>query len=191
MEPGRGHAQGQRHLFGCQDLFSKELETRPNHCWGGDGAQGLPPLPLGPSPSPCWWGQGSRRPWSAVGRGPHLGAGLPRQARDCLDKRLGAAWLTVRPWEPDTWGVPTGVAWPEWGQSSARLVPGPPQSSCSPGQPAASPLPRTTRSGASHIGTCRGQTSVLPEVQKQTRLMSINCSITGPLVLNRECLVIF
>ena len=178
-------------MFGCQDLFSKELETRPNHCWGGDRAQGLPLLPLGPVPSPCWWGQGSRRPWSASGRGPHLGAGLPRQARDCLDKRLGAAWLTVRPSGPDTWGVPTGMAWPELGQSSARLVPGRP------------PRVRAVQASPPHLlspgpGAQVPHTLARAESRRQyflkfkSRPASYpNRSITGPLVLNRECLVIF
>ena len=102
----------------------------------GDTLQSLPGRRWAPGPAPASsWplalpllggeGQGSRRQWSAAVRCLNPGAGLLRQAQDCLDKRLGAAWLTVCPWGPDVWGVLTGMVWPEWGRGSARLIPGP------------------------------------------------------------------
>ena len=165
-EPGRAHTRRQRRLFGCQDLFSKELETRSSHCRGErTGPRACPCFLLAPRPPLAGGGgQGSRRQWSAAVRCLYPGAGLLRQAQDCLDKRLGAAWLTVCPWGPDAWGVPTGMTWPEWGRGSARFIPGPhwPPRRLSPGHVLRCFTHRT----------CREQTSVFPEVQKQTSLVS-------------------
>lgn len=131
-----GGYRGQRRLFGCQNSM-KELETHSNHCQREDRAQACPCFLSGPSPLPCWRGVGMPRLEETVVSSCEVsppGSWAPAAGPGLFDKRLGRGSQCVL--GDQTWGVPTGMAWPGGGaQPGSSQDPTP--ESCRPGQPTA------------------------------------------------------
>ena len=155
----------------------------------GDTLQSLPERGQGPGPAPAsswpltlpllaggvWECPGleetvvSSCEVSAPGSwAPAAGPGLPGQEAGG-GVAHGVSLGTRRGESPQVWrGLSGGGAQPGSSQDPApRVLAG----QASP-LATMSPLSWTTFSGASHIRTCREQTSVFPEVQKQTSLIS-------------------
>lgn len=170
-------------------VFKRTGDT-PQSLLGRGQGPGPAPAPSWPLTIPLLVGAGLEETMVSSWEGPTPGSWAPEASPGLPGQEAGGS-VAHGARGPDTWGVPTGMAWPEWGQSSARLIPGRP------------PRVRAVQASPPHLlspgpGAQVPHTLARAESRRQyflkfkSRPASYpNCSITGPLVLNRECLVIF
>lgn len=174
----------------AKTCFQKNWRHAPIIAGEGTGPRACPRSLLAPHHPLAGGGRARGKTMVSSWEGPTPGSWAPEASPGLPGQEAGGS-VAHGARGPDTWGVPTGMAWPEWGQSSARLIPGRP------------PRVRAVQASPPHLlspgpGAQVPHTLARAESRRQyflkfkSRPASYpNCSITGPLVLNRECLVIF